>query len=462
MRPRLVLPKFVSNHFYKVKYDDSIIDSKGNSAIYLHPDQNARELISQYYSDKYSATIYFPIESQTSNLVLHSSISSFAKNIKYHLAMAKEKYGNGDCRIAFFLGTDGPHATPVIYMKENGHEGILYADSKGADSHKANLMAQSGIPVYAVLDKRQRDGYSCYLDAILFGRDATAKNPKTNDYTIQNLLLLLKSNAEKKEMFYTITLPSELVKTSQLSSFTKFHHGKNPTDKIIHIHKNKPETLKQFRDRYTQKNVKLIPTLYEISWGAKEITGANIPSYLRDKSIKLADIIEIQFYANLMKKILGDKFTDRMLSNFIKTAKGILQAQGRAIPRQEREGLHAFAIEYASVFKSRINFSTTSTVSFLFEPTRKYGINRLCIHVLLDGIQKNSADIPAIHVAKKLIAQLKGASHTKDISVKFNEEDYSVLNSGWLKEIVDRFPAAALLSTAAESPQNLTLKNPIK
>lgn len=79
-----------------------------------------------------------------------------------------------------------------------------------------------------------------------------------------------------------------------------------------------------------------------------------------------------------------------------------------------------------------------------FTPERGGEKNRACIRKLLLGIKLHPEDIVAISTANKIIAQIKLATHTfKDQTSVFNDTDHKTLGTGWLWEILKKFPEIA-------------------
>lgn len=262
--------KFGPDKHYKI-IPDKVVDS------IAHLTHSGMELIIQYLNEKYNANIqqsdipfYFLQDVEKYIDILNNKISEARKN-------------EVDFRFAWLPGTT--HAVFIAYIKEGKEEAIFYSDSVGTEKKIPNfsqkLAELTGVPVYASLEGRQADPYSCYVDALVFGRDVTGYNINTGNYRIPNLLSVLKDRVEQKlgHNSFEVKLPNELLKTSQLSKFTDFHTEEKGEDKLIH----KAETLTLFRERYSKKA--LINDHEKI-----------VSTYLAEKGMKYVDIIEIQFY----------------------------------------------------------------------------------------------------------------------------------------------------------------------
>lgn len=197
--------------------------------------EKGMELLIEYYNEKYATNI---------TLLTDKSLSDFAKNVNYHLAIARATPNNH--RLAFVCVMINFHAIPIIYLKEQDQEGILIADSQGDTTcFEAKLLQKStNIPVYVVTERRQADYYSCYTEAIIFARDATGKEKKTQAYRIPSLLALLKERSKQEIDYHSVLLPDELLKTAQIAGFIQ----RNKERSNRKVHKNK--TLTQFIERY--------------------------------------------------------------------------------------------------------------------------------------------------------------------------------------------------------------------
>lgn len=268
------LPKFNQLDFVNIRKDN-----KSNLVVQMK--QTGIELVKDYYANKYKTNISLP---PCKEII-------FYMNSKTYLDEVREKSKTfKDYRHAFFIGASDTHAVPVIYIKENGQEGLLLADSLGVIIENAKLLQEStGIDVYAVDLPRQADAVSCYNDAMVFCRDSTAKIAETDEYYIPNLLDELKTRATTTlNKYHTTKLPNKLLKTAQISKFVT-NNEKSDDEASIH----KTLNLKQFRNKYSDR----------LNWLAKLFKKKATANYLRLKGIKFIDIIEIQFYiSEILKK----------------------------------------------------------------------------------------------------------------------------------------------------------------
>ncbi|MHB1949719.1 MAG: hypothetical protein ACYCQI_16595, partial [Gammaproteobacteria bacterium] len=264
-----MMRKFYPYWHYTIGNDPKIADKKQNLTV--TPLQEGRELIAQYYAQKYQTNIEFPhTYYEEHHLKSFHDITDLVLDIKNHLLKARKH--SGDYRLAFYIGANKSHATPIIYIKEAGKEGILYADSNGVNEWVVTQMQQnSGIRVFAIKDTRQADFYSCYTDALVFARDTTAIDPKTGKFRIPNLLQRLEDRSVEEKGYYTTKLPDELLKTAQITEFVESHRQAIPT------RAHKDEDLTQFRSRYTAEA--------SILTHGKVVTKP-ISTYLRLKGIK--------------------------------------------------------------------------------------------------------------------------------------------------------------------------------
>lgn len=345
MHNRPELKKFDRDDFYKTGTDLSYKKEEKGFHVELYPE--GREVISQYYSNKYHTNIKF---------LQYSDDIEDDQDIVQARDKKLENY-----RKAFIIG-DQTHSELIVYLKEKDKECILYADSINICKNKYALKMYDlmKIPLYIVDDIRQRDMYSCHTDALVMSRDITAKDDaKSTDYFFKNLFSQIEERSKNKSKLiadkadykdapiYDAILPDFLLKTAQRSKFFSKH--KEKTNPIIH----KNETYRQFLKRY-QERLKIMNEEKD-SFGFHSQT---ISRYLILKGRKFADIIEIQFYLNQLQEFFKDNWTKKMSLEFITNAKATLRSQG---PINEREGLHSFVEKYVATLQENLNPSETSS-----------------------------------------------------------------------------------------------------
>ena len=97
-------------------------------------------------------------------------------------------------------------------------------------------------------DARQFDLFSCYTDALVLACLVTWIHPATGEYQLANLIALLEVDERMKngDGYNIVLLPDELLKTSQLETFTSAH--RQFSNRIVHF--SKQETLEKFNERY--------------------------------------------------------------------------------------------------------------------------------------------------------------------------------------------------------------------
>lgn len=339
------MQKFNAKEYYKIQKDRSIQDDKRNLAIV--PFAKGQALIAEYYNDKYHTNITFPRKSTVHRNVQRFfllTLNEFANNSKQYINEAQQN--TGDYRQAFILGASDLHATPVIYIREKNDEGILIVDSKGKNSAIAKKIEEtSKIKVYLVAEAGQSDDYSCYTHSLKIASDTTAMDP-TNTYYIPNLLTHIKDHAKEEETYYLTKLPNELLKTAQISSFVDTHKEDESEGKIIH----KKENLTLFRQRYTDMDIKILSKTSKMDALEEEVKIKDISSYVRIKGIKFADLIEIQFYLNEIKKEVKT-LTSEEIAAFISGSKQVLRSQGE--PDEARPGLYDYADKFLADLTER-------------------------------------------------------------------------------------------------------------
>lgn len=320
----LELEKFDYSKYYEINMDTSI----KKRYVQLKRDGSNNEcmsLLADYYKNKFGTNIiphnHKPFQDQIHEFISSADFSAI-RNSK------------GDYRVAF-IGGESLHSVPIVYIKEGDKEAFLVSCSKGKQSPADLLSEKTGITCYYVSDFRQADLYSCHSDAVVFAKDATAFDSDNQKYAIPDLLARLDARSvedKKNPLLREVKLVDELLKTPQLSKFVNDHAEVNSTV-IIHKDDKHAETRKQFSDRYT-------------------VGGKN--TYIYIKAIKLASILEIQFYANQLEKKLGNLWTKELHNQFIKDAKNEVKKLGPLITGREmmwdvgpsRKTLHDFTKQF--------------------------------------------------------------------------------------------------------------------
>lgn len=287
------------------------------NAPYVFLMQEARELIVQYYSEKYGSKIFL--------------VNGFHKLC---FTLAKQDKSSSHYRAGFFVGKINEHSIPIVYIRENGEEALFYADSQG---HNNSILAQlkqlTTLPIYSVKEKRQADFYSCAIDALIFLRDCTAMDQEKTHYRLPYLLASLKRRSTQREGYLEVKLPNPLLKTIQQSSFLELHEEKSAC--LVH----KEQTLSDFRKHYSMRN----------TYGKTQST------YLRIKGIKIAHIIEIQFYLNQLQSQLDAQWTVELRTAFIHQAKYEFAQQGDFFLNPRRAGLYELALYFQKNIKENKN-----------------------------------------------------------------------------------------------------------
>lgn len=302
------LDKFVPGHHYEIIPSKIKKDGVQLSDVRFKVEGLGLELIAEYYNEKYAAKITLCPHGITNDCK-----EIFAK-IRTH------KNINQDDRHAVIFGAKEKHAFPVVYIREKGEEYILIADSVMPSREDAeNLSKITGLPVYAALNvTRVAENTGCRTDALVYGRIATAQEDEK--YSLPNLLAKLKSQlVERGKGYIGVRLPEEFLITSQISSFNAYHN-------------TNPGKVTPKQEKYTQKNVL-------VDGKAK----ASASDYLRQKSFKFVNLMEIQFYIRQLKNILGKHWTPAIKKDFVDKAKIELKKQGDLA---KRKGLYDFVQAY--------------------------------------------------------------------------------------------------------------------
>jgi hypothetical protein len=319
-----MLRRFLPDAHYVQGFDPYV------HAPYVFLMQEARELAIQYYSEKYKAVIFF--------------LESF-RDLRFHLAKLDKTTTN--YRAGFFIGKINQHSIPVVYLREQGEEALFYTDSQGHQTEVlSQIKKQSTLPVYSTEEKRQGDFYSCAIDALVFLRDCTAFQTNSEEYYLPRLLAKLKARSQPEEAYFRVKLPDALLKAPQQSFFVKQH--KEISHPLIH----KKETLNEFRQRYS--------TFF---------LGKTQAAYLRIKGIKLAHLIEIQFYINELKRLAQQAWTPLLRKAFIRQAKLEFTQQGDFFLNPHRAGLYNLATYFLEKMKNEPHSLLISSYRFSEDST---------------------------------------------------------------------------------------------
>lgn len=182
----------------------------------------------EHYNKKYAANITIPnLGFNNNNLTAFLASQDF-----WYLFKASDSYKkNNDVRLMWFIEIEGGHSTPIFYIQENGKRAILIADSLGTrvdslPSIPDSVMCRElDIPIFIIQDRRQNDSYSCYLDALVWGKLVTGKFAN-GMYRIPQLLECLFQHSERIQLdnsnfqlLYVKKLPTTLLATAQSVDF---------------------------------------------------------------------------------------------------------------------------------------------------------------------------------------------------------------------------------------------------
>jgi hypothetical protein len=289
------------------------------------------QLVQKYYERQAGVNIIF----------IGAGLDSESAFLTFKMYLESIRFENKDkanYRCAFIWGATASHTIPIIYIKENYEEALLYANSI-ADSERDWLwdnfikaIGTQGISIYRIDATRQASPCGCKIDALSWAKEATGKR-KNGTYFISNLLSFLKTYSEKETLIVNVNLneqlshfrvkklPANLLKTAQISKFVKIYA--NEVDQIIHkAHLlKKLETIAEYRKKFQDHVQRLRQEKPKIGQEGKAVS-----SYLRKKGLHFVRvIIPLQFYLDQIKNILGDRFTQEIENAWIQRAKVILK-----------------------------------------------------------------------------------------------------------------------------------------
>jgi hypothetical protein len=296
-----------------------------------------QRMLADHYRRKYDANIVF-LESER-NLELESE---FAAAMAQHIGPLRES--PEDVRRAFMFHFGGYHAVPVIYIKENGREGIVVADSLGTSPLNIGrtLSDQSGledITIYRVEEGRQLDHFSCYADAMKFFAIITGHHPNPDgsfgDHLLPNVLEELESRKKEKSAWpgklVAVRLPDELGKLAQTKKFVDAQRDGISTKEAPLRGDRKGRTLTEYREPYKTT----------VTWIDKKDPSKTFPrpidDHLRQKGFQYADIIQIEHYNRQLEAFYGkNEWTPAKQERFVSCLKKIMREAREAAIAADR------------------------------------------------------------------------------------------------------------------------------
>lgn len=325
-------PFYPSNYYYiaATGYQGKDIEN----VIVLEP--NGIELALKYYANRYQADIQY--------LKNNISVKEFLSE-----SFAPDMRGTtGSFRKVFILqqytwGGRAEHAIPVVYIKEAGKQALLFANSLPSlySEESAGIVEWArenpGLQVYMLEDDRLEILASDGVDAVLFAEEIIARKADEKGYRLEDLLSKLATRAtvsSDSSVFYTL-LPDELCKLGQVPVFVDKHSEK------MGRRLYQGGTLEQILEPYSYKNTSVRKSEEKLE---PQETRKDVLAYTIKRSRDLADLIEIQFYRDQLKKSQDLVWTDKIETEFIRKALAILGRQKVLDGRKSR--LLDFATEF--------------------------------------------------------------------------------------------------------------------
>jgi hypothetical protein len=296
------LPDFVSNEYYDSSQEYSLKDAPPYAAL-LQP---GIDLVAEYYSYKY----------QMPALIKTWEIEEVIAKLKA-ADFLEIRNSSQPIRIPFLIS--GSHSAPVVYLKQEGKEYLLFFDSLG-DMYNP-IFSATAFPDFTIYTSesnvRQRDFYSCHTDAMVFLRELTGKDEKGN-YLMPDLLEKLEQNKieagnDLEKNICVFKLFDDLLITVQAPRFMEGREEQSISHQTVRRHEN----LEKFLNKYPLDKM------------MSENKAPTFSRYLREKGLKFTHIIEIQFYVNALQERLGERFTKEIKDEFISSAKKIVKQYGK-------------------------------------------------------------------------------------------------------------------------------------
>ena len=325
----MTISRFDPSQHYSLGYDDH---SKG---FFIKPKKAGLDLAAKYYKNKYGMDIEIVYAGENENLTYDGQDPNFnekiAEKVASDLINGKIKH-----KLYIFEMNGEWHGTPILAVDDGRSKSIYVADAwigphfnidvgKRIGEKLSQSKNEDSIKIYPIDDSWQRDAYSCHLFGFIYARELyfDTKPPVTRDQSQSNVI--------------PIKLPKNLVSSGQASEYFK-----NVKDDDV-MHKGKK--FKLFKDEHF----------------IQDDTGRDVNAYPREKSLAIADRMEIQFYLDQLKNRYA-QFDKKWENWFVNAAKSILESQewnnnsfnkySEGIPVQ-REGIYELTRHVASYFDMR-------------------------------------------------------------------------------------------------------------
>ena len=238
---------------------------------------------------------------------------------------ARGREPGDEFRLAFICMVNDRHWAPLVYLRERGangmHHALFYPDSIGPEFHELlDRLATLGLPLFTLDEARQADQGSCATDALVYGRDITARTQLSGGFRLPRLLEVIETGATQHRGYYLVDrLPDVLLKTAQRSAFLRRFP---PSDDmpVVHVcsgylgpNYRIPESIDLFRWRHTEENVPLVRD-------GEEVT-KDVAHYARFKGFQLMRTVQIQYYREAFANVFGDDWDDEADEHFVAAAK---------------------------------------------------------------------------------------------------------------------------------------------
>jgi hypothetical protein len=269
-----------------------------NGFLALQP--SGYNLTQQHYQQQLHANLTFYMDHETFLREAPALLNSFKNEDK--------NYRHGIIVINDAGHTN--HTIPYIYIKENGDQALLIADSLGVENaDAAKIHDLTKLELLCVKNQRQASDFGCDIDAIILARDCTSYL-ENNQYYIPDLLTQLKTRSTlfmtiDDSNIYSVKLPDKLLTTAEISYFVTVNRETTP-DKVYDF-----DSIDTFREFY---------------YAYDPVLKKKVNKFVEDTGWLIADAIEVQFYQ--LQEKFGDKLTPESRTAFVAAASLILQLYG--------------------------------------------------------------------------------------------------------------------------------------
>lgn len=309
------------------------------------------QLLADYYRRECGANIVIPGGDAGAFLAK----GEFTLDIERYLAPLKAEPGDVRCAFLVTVNESPEHTVPVIFIKENGKQAILIADSLGNQSpcelskEIATVLRGQDIDVYRSDEIMQRSPWGCKAHsvkvAVAMTRREMLDDGTMGDYSMPSVCSEMKewlTDAAEEEgpldgSARAVNLPAELAMLSERTAAIKAQVGERDSEERNRVLRDdkKKRTFNEKYDAYSPKFALVTLATAELD---QRPAAHHHADYLRQKGLHYSKIEQIEFYNQQLKDILGPDWDARQQSAFAKLLKKEMRPNGSSsLPAAEAE-----------------------------------------------------------------------------------------------------------------------------